>query len=84
MRSFRSETRTPTLLLERDGYQILTVLVAKWNGYTAWTLVYRESWGGLRQVASGWTRSYAEAHPAAYRAFVEHKAWVGALDEPHD
>jgi len=84
MRQHRSEVRTPTLLFERDGYQIFTILVGKWNTYTAWTLVRRDEFGGLFEVATGWTKNYDQARPDAYEAYMKHRAYCRFVGAPVD
>lgn len=75
MRQHRSEVKTPILLLERDGYQVFTILVGKWNTYLAWTLVRRDEHGGLFEVATGWTKDHEEARASAYEAYMKHRAY---------
>lgn len=75
-----TKIQIPVLLLERDGYEVETVLVGPHAKYTAWVLLKRRQRGGITVAASGWTERYEDACSEAYAAYEQHKRMTAARD----
>lgn len=74
-----SRQPVPPLSLDRDGYEIHTVINIGWAGYTAWVLLWQSKYF-IEEVATGWGRGFEPQRRHAYEAMKQHKADIAARD----